>query len=311
MLVHGSMRIVIVGGTGFIGTHLVEQCVARGDQVTLLVRNLGTGQKKFPPVFFPTVNLVEYTPLSLGPWQSQLKGADAVVNLAGASIAGRRWTVSVKQEILRSRVDTTKVLVQAIQQASPPPKVLINASAIGYYGTDPDKNFDEYSFAGTGFLAEVCKQWEAVADLATEVTRVVKVRIGVVLGYGGALARILPIFQAGAGGVIGSGKQWFSWIHRSDIAKLILWAIAKTDITGVVNGTAPNPVTNGEFTKALAEVLKCPAVLPVPGIALQVLFGESASVLLEGQKVIPRKALLNGFQFDYPDIYSALRQILT
>jgi uncharacterized protein (TIGR01777 family) len=304
------MRIVITGGTGFVGTHLVEQCMARGYGVTLLVRNLSSAQRRFPPAFFPSLQLVAYTPLQLGAWQECLNGADALVNLAGATIAGRRWTDKVKREIVSSRVDTTKVLVQAIAHLSQPPKVLVSASAIGYYGTDPDKTFDEYSFAGKGFLAQVCQDWEAAADGAVGLTRVIKLRIGIVLGYGGALAKILPIFQAGAGGTIASGQQWFSWIHRTDLVRLILWSITRSELVGVVNGTAPHPVTNRELTSALASVLKCPAFLPVPAIALQVLFGEASELLLKGQRVVPQKALLNGFNFDYPEITGALSQIL-
>lgn len=305
------MPLAIIGGTGFIGTHLVEQAVAQGQQVILLARDKAKAERLFPPVFFPQVDCVAYDPYQVGSWAKALSGCTAVVNLAGASIAGRRWTSAVKSEIRRSRVETTKVLMQALQTLDQLPAVLVNASAIGFYGSDPDKTFDEYSFAGNGFLADVCQGWEQAVDMGLPASmRSVKVRIGVVLGLGGALSKILPIFQAGAGGTIGSGQQWFSWIHRSDIVRLILWSIDNPAIKGVVNGTAPQPVTNGEFTVALSQVLGCPAFLPVPAIALQVLFGEAASVILEGQRVIPQKAQLNGFQFLYPDITSALGEII-
>jgi uncharacterized protein (TIGR01777 family) len=305
------MTLAITGGTGFIGTHLVEYALSQGRQVILLARDKSKAERLFPPVFFPKVTCVTYDPYQMGEWVQALAGCEAVVNLAGASIAGRRWTRAVKAEIRRSRVETTKVLVQALQTLDQPPPVLVNASAIGFYGSDANKTFDEYSFAGNGFLADVCQGWEQAVDVGLPSTvRAVKVRIGVVLGYGGALARILPIFQAGAGGVIGSGKQWFSWIHRSDLVRLILWSIDNPAIKGVVNGTAPQPVTNAEFTTALAQVLGRPAFLPVPALALQVLLGESASVILEGQRVIPQKAQLNGFQFLYPDIVSALQEII-
>jgi len=300
------MAIAVIGGTGFIGTRLVEQLTAQGEQVILLSRHPDSACRKFPKVFFPQVQITGYDN-----WSEMLADCRAVVNLAGSSIAGRRWTAQVKQDIRDSRVLTTRKLAEALKQTSPRPAVVVNASAIGYYGTDLNKTFDEYSFAGSGFLAEVCQAWEKEAEaIANLGIRLVKLRIGVVLGYGGALARILPIFRAGAGGVIGSGKQWFSWVHRDDLVNLILFAIAKPELQGAVNGTAPEPVTNAEFTKALAEVLSCPAFLPVPAIALQLLFGEAASIILEGQRVLPLKAQTNGFQFTYPDIRSALKQIL-
>jgi len=300
------MAIAVMGGTGFIGTRLVEQLAAQGEEIKLFSRDPHRASRKFPKVFFPQVQVAGYDN-----WKEELADCRAVVNLAGASVAGRRWTRQVKQEILDSRVQTTKRLAETLKQVSSRPTVVINASAIGYYGTDPHKTFDEYSFAGRGFLAEVCQAWEKEAEVIADLgIRLVKLRIGVVLGYGGALARILPIFRAGAGGVIGSGKQWFSWIHRDDLVRLISFAIANPNLQGAVNGTAPEPVTNAEFTKVLAEVLSCPAFLPVPAIALQLLYGESASIILEGQKVLPLKAQSNGFQFTYPDIRSALKQIL-
>lgn len=300
------MAIAVIGGTGFIGTRLVEQLTAQGEQVILISRYPDSACRKFPKVFFPKVQIAGYDN-----WSEMLADCRAVVNLAGSSIAGRRWTAQVKQDILNSRVLTTRKLAEALKHTSPRPAVVVNASAIGYYGTDLQKTFDEYSFAGSGFLAEVCQAWEKEAEaIANLGIRLVKLRIGVVLGYGGALARILPIFRAGVGGIIGSGKQWFSWVHRDDLVNLILFAIANPNLQGAVNGTVPEPVTNAEFTEALAEVLSCPAFLPVPAIALQVLFGEAASIILEGQKVLPLKAQTNGFQFTYPDIRSALKQIL-
>ncbi len=284
----------------------MEQLTAQGEQVILISRHPDSACRRFPKVFFPKVQIVGYDN-----WSEMLADCRAVVNLAGASIAGRRWTAQVKQDILNSRVLTTRKLAEALKQTTSRPAVVINASAIGYYGTDLQKTFDESSFAGSGFLAEVCQAWEKEAEaIANLGIRLVKLRIGVVLGYGGALARILPIFRAGAGGIIGSGKQWFSWVHRDDLVNLILFAIAKPDLQGAINGTAPETVTNAEFTKALAEALSCPAFLPVPAIALQLLFGEAASIILEGQRVLPLKAQTNGFQFTYPDIRSALKQIL-
>jgi uncharacterized protein len=305
------MRVVVTGATGFVGVRLVEQLHFLGNQVVMLVRDPVKALRQFPKEYFPKVDIVGYTPLELGAWTSVISGSDAIINLAGAPIVDQRWSESRKQEIIQSRAGTTKVLVSAIQAAAVKPKVLVSGSAIGYYGSDPAKTFDEYSYAGQDFLAEVCQAWEAAAEPVTDVgVRLVKLRTGIVLAYGGTLAKLLPIFKLGVGGKIGSGDQWFSWIHRDDLVSLILFAIANSQIVGVVNGTAPNPVTNDQLTKTLAKVIDRPAFLPVPASALLILLGESASVILGGQKVLPQKATINRFAFAYPDLESALRQIL-
>ncbi|CAN1212833.1 TIGR01777 family oxidoreductase [Tumidithrix helvetica PCC 7403] len=305
------MRVIVTGATGFVGVRLVEQLHSLGNQVVVLARNPEKATRQFPKEFFSNVEIVGYTPLKLGAWTSALSGCDAVVNLAGTSIVGQRWSEQRKQEIIESRAGTTKILVEAIQAAAVKPKVLVSGSAIGYYGSDETQSFDEYSFAGQGFLAEVCQAWEAAADPVTNFgVRLVKLRIGIVLAYGGTLGKILPLFQLGIGGKIGSGKQWFSWIHRDDLVSLILFTIANSQIVGVLNATAPNPVTNEELTKTLAKVVGRPALLPVPAAALLILLGESATLILGGQKVLPQKATLNRFSFTYPDLESALRQIL-
>jgi uncharacterized protein len=305
------MRVVVTGATGFVGVRLVEQLHFLGNQVVMLVRDPAKALRQFPKEYFPKVDIVGYTPLELGAWTSVISGSDAIINLAGAPIVDQRWSESRKQEIIQSRAGTTKVLVSAIQAAAVKPKVLVSGSAIGYYGSDPVQAFDEYSYAGQDFLAEVCQAWEAAAEPVTDVgVRLVKLRTGIVLAYGGTLAKLLPIFKLGVGGKIGSGDQWFSWIHRDDLVSLILFAIANSQIVGVVNGTAPNPVTNDQLTKTLAKVIDRPAFFPVPASALLILLGESASVILGGQKVLPQKATINRFAFAYPDLESALRQIL-
>ncbi len=306
------MKIVVTGATGFVGTKLVERLQALGDRIVVLARDAQKANNQFPQASFPNVEVVGYNPFELGDWAKVISGSDAVVNLAGEPLAGVRWTDKRKQEIRDSRVLTTKVLVEAISQADVKPQVLISGSAIGYYGTSSDKTFDEYSNAGNDFLANICKYWEDTAESVMGLgVRLVKLRTGIVLGMGGAIAKMLPIFQVGGGGKLGSGKQWFSWIHLDDLVELIIYAIKTPDITGAINATAPNPVTNAEFTVSLAKAIKRPAFVPVPAAALVLVFGEAATVLLDGQRVVPHKAQINKFSFQYPDIDSALTQIFS
>jgi hypothetical protein len=304
------MKIVLTGATGFVGVKLVERLQALNHQIIVLARNAPKAASQFPKELFPNVEIISYDPLKLGDWAEAIAGSNAVINLAGEPLAGVRWTDKRKQEIRDSRILTTKILVQAIAKASVKPEVFISGSAIGFYGTSLDQSFDEYSDGGQDFLANVCKDWEAAADDVTNLgVRLVKLRTGIVLGMGGAIAKMLPIFQVGGGGKIGSGKQWFSWIHRDDLVSLILFALTNSQIVGVLNGTAPQPVTNEDFTIAFAKAIKRPAFLPVPAAALILLFGEGAIVLLDGQRVLPQKAKINKFVFSYPDIDSALEQI--
>lgn len=304
------MKIVVTGATGFVGVRLVERLQALGDRIIVLARNSPKASRQFPQETFPNVEVIGYTPFELGDWAKAISGCDAVINLAGEPLAGVRWTSKRKQEIRDSRVLTTQVLVEAIAKADVKPQVLISGSAIGYYGTSLNKEFDEYSYAGNDFLANVCKDWEAAAEGASNLgVRLVKLRTGIVLGMGGALAKMLPIFQVGGGGKIGSGKQWFSWIHLDDLVELIIYALKNADINGALNGTAPQPVTNEDFTVAFAKAIKRPALLPVPAAALILVFGEGATVLLDGQKVLPKKADLNKFAFKYPKIDLALNQL--
>ena len=305
------MKIVVTGATGFVGGKLVERLHALGDRIVVLARNSQKATRQFPQDIFPNVEVIGYTPFELGDWAKVISGSDAVINLAGEPLAGVRWTDKRKQEIRDSRILTTKVLVEAIAKADVKPQVLISGSAIGYYSTSLDKSFDEYSNAGDDFLANVCKDWEAAAEAVTSLgMRLVKLRTGIVLGMGGAIAKMLPIFQVGGGGKIGSGKQWFSWIHRDDLVELIIYALKNEQITGALNATAPKAVTNEDFTVAFAKAIKRPAFLPVPAAALILIFGEGATVLLDGQKVVPHKAEINKFTFHYPDIDAALAQIL-
>lgn len=305
------MRVVVAGATGFIGVRLVEQLHSLGHAAIVLARDPQKATRQFSKTNFSNVEVVGYTPTVAGEWGKIFSNCDAVVNLAGTPIFGQSWSKARKQEILQSRQLTTRQIVEAIKFASPKPQVLVNASAVGFYGTDLTKEFDENSLGGNDFLSGICKAWEAEADEASAVgVRVVKMRNGLVFGPGGFLGQILPIFKLGAGGKIGSGKQWLSWIHRDDLVNLIIFALTNTQIVGVVNGTAPNPVTNEEFTKVLAKAVNRPALLPVPALALQTLLGEASILALEGQKVLPKKAEMSQFQFEYPTIDLALAQIV-
>jgi uncharacterized protein (TIGR01777 family) len=245
---------------------------------------------------------------SVGDWAAALDGADAVVNLAGESIAGRRWSAPHKQRILDSRVLATRSLVAAIRQASLPPEVFVSGSAVGYYGPLGDEVVTEDHAPGSDFLARVCVVWEAEAAAAREIARTVMVRTGIVLTRdGGALPAMLPPFRVGAGGKVGSGRQYWPWIHLADWIDLIRFAIENKAVNGPLNATAPMPVTNAAFARALGRAMRRPAVMPAPAFALRILLGEMAdALLLGGQRVVPAKAERLGFQFAFRDVQSAL-----
>lgn len=301
------MKVAITGATGFVGSRLVERLQAQGHQPLILTRNRAAALRTFP-----TLEIVDYTPTESGAWQNAIAGCDAVVNLAGEPIGESRWTPKQKQEIFDSRKLGTQKIVEAIAQANPKPKVLINASAIGYYGTSETATFDETSPSGNDFLAEVCQAWEAQAQNVKDYgVRLVILRFGIVFGNGGALAKMLPAFKVFAGGPIGSGQQWLSWIHLDDLVNLIIEALTRPDIEGVLNATAPNPVRMSELSQALGDVLHRPSWLPVPDFALEVLLGEGAKVVLEGQQVLPKRTTNYGFEYQYPTLKPALEDILT
>lgn len=306
------MKVAIAGATGFVGSRLVEKLQAAGHQVVVLSRDAAKASRVFPASAYPNLEVVAYTPAESGDWQKSIAGCDAVVNLAGVPIAEERWTEARQQEILDSRRLTTAKLVEAIVNANPRPSVFVSASAIGYYGTSETAEFDETSLAGNDFLAAVCKDWEAAAQPAKNAgTRLAILRLGIVLGMGGALAKMLPPFKLFAGGPIGTGKQWFSWVHREDVVDLILYALQNSQVEGVLNATAPNPVRMNELCQTLGEVLKRPSWLPVPSFALELLLGDGAKVVLEGQKVLPKQTLASGFQYQYPTLKLALEEILS
>jgi len=305
------MKVAVTGATGFVGKRLVERLNADGHTVVVLTRSLDRGKQVFPASTFPNVEVVAYTPLESGEWQAVISGCDGVVNLAGEPIAEGRWTPQRKQAILDSRKIGTEKIVEAIAQANPKPSVLVNSSAVGYYGTSETTTFDENSPPADDFLAQVCKAWEAAASKVKESgTRLVILRTGIVLGMGGAIAKMLPPFQLFAGGPLGSGRQWVSWIHREDLVNLILSALTQPNLEGVLNATAPNPVRMAELCNTLGEVLNRPSWLPVPDFALEALLGDAAIVVLEGQKVLPKQTQASGFNYQYPLVKQALQEII-
>lgn len=305
------MKIAVTGATGFVGHRLVEKLQEQQHDIVVFTRNATNARTVFPDSTFPNVEIVAYTPTRSGPWQATIAGCDGVVNLAGEPIAEGRWTAKRKQEIIESRQIGTEKVVEAIAQASRKPSVLINSSAIGYYGTSETATFDETSPSGSDFLAEVCQKWEAAAQKVTASgTRLVIIRSGIVLGMGGAIAKMYTPFQFFAGGPIGSGQQWVSWIHLDDLVSIILQALSDSTVCGVLNGTAPNPVRMGEFCREMGAVMNRPSWLPVPSFALEALLGDGAQVVLTGQQVLPKQTLATGFTYQYAAIAPALKDIL-
>lgn len=305
------MRIAITGATGFIGTRLVERLHAEGHDILVLTRDVEQGRRCFAVASFPQVTIIAYTPLESGKWQRSISGCNGVVNLAGAPIAEGRWTPERQQIILDSRKVGTEKIVEAIAQAEAKPSVLVNSSAIGYYGTSETAMFDETSPAGDDFLASVCQAWEAAAQSVKQTgTRLVILRTGIVLEMGGAVEKMLLPFKLFAGGPLGTGRQWFSWVHREDVVNLIMRSLVLPTMEGVYNATAPNPVRMAEFCRVLGDVLNRPSWLPVPEFALEALLGSAAQVVLEGQRVFPKRTLEAEFNYQYPTVKPALESFL-
>ncbi|MCZ2154896.1 MAG: TIGR01777 family oxidoreductase [Bryobacterales bacterium] len=298
------MQVTISGGTGFIGGRVIAQLLPAGVRVNLLTRQLRAG---LPQGVAPYL----WDPAREAAPAESLAGSEAVIHLMGESVA-QCWTPEIKRRIRESRVLSTRNLVDAIAASEARPPMLISASAVGYYGARGDEWLDEKSAPGKDFLAEVCQEWETEAMRASEFgVRVLRLRIGMVLGAeGGALARMLPPFRFGVGGRIGSGEQWMSWIHASDLVGMMLFALRYPHIEGVWNAVSPNPVTNAEFTQTLARILKRPALMPVPEFALKLLFGEGRSVMLASQRVKPAAAEEAGYRFQYGGLHAALRHLL-
>jgi len=297
------MNITISGASGFIGRRLLKVLGGAGHRLHVLSRHAGANMPN-------GIRLSVWDPLKEAPPRESLEGADAVIHLAGEPVA-QRWTAEAKRRIHESRVAGTRRLVEALAALPRRPGVLVSASAVGYYGSRGEELLDESSPPGSGFLPEVCVAWEKEAEAASSLgMRVAVIRVGVVLDpRGGALARMLPPFRLGLGGPLGSGRQWMSWIHLSDLAELFQFA-AEKPISGVWNGVAPFPVANREFTRELARALHRPAWFPVPALALKALFGEMAGVLLASQRAIPRAAEAAGFRFRFPPLRAALTDLI-
>ncbi|PZO21243.1 MAG: TIGR01777 family protein [Leptolyngbya foveolarum] len=308
------MKIAVTGATGLVGTRLVERLIDEGHDVRVFTRSVEKARRVFAaPKYKQSVEYVAYTPTESGDWQKEMSGCDRAINLAGEPIS-ERWTAERKQRILNSRKLGTQKLVEAIVQAEPKPTALISGSAIGFYGTSESAEFFETSEpAENDFLSQVCQAWEAEANKAKDAgVRVAIIRTGIVLGDGGgAIAKMLTPFKLYAGGPIGSGRQWFSWIHIDDLVNLFIQALLDTSMHGVYNGTAPNPLRMKEFCETLGEVLDRPSWLPVPDFAIEALLGDGAVVVLKGQKVLPERTQASGFSFEYDEAKEAIKQVVS
>ncbi len=300
--VNQQMRILVTGATGFIGRRLLS----RLDRAVVLTRNIERAKEQLAGC---NVSVFGWDPASEPAPPEAFHDVDAVIHLAGDPVANGRWRKEKKARIRDSRVQGTRNLVATLADLSAKPKVLVSASAVGFYGTRGDEELDEASPAGNDFLADVCFHWEAEARKAEAVgIRVVMPRVGMVLGKeGGALSKMLRPFKMCVGGRLGNGRQWWPWIHANDMVNLILFAVENDGLAGPVNGTSPNPVTNREFTKTLARVLRRPAIFPMPRFMLRALFGEFGGVLMTSQRALPSAVLDAGFSFEYPLLEEALR----
>ncbi len=298
-----AMKILVTGSHGVIGQALIDVLTARGDRVVRLLR--GPSRPASPePAWDPVAGRID---------ENRLEGFDAAIHLAGENLAAGRWTPARKARIRDSRIEGTRLLAGALGRLSRPPRTLLSASAVGYYGDRGEEIVQEETPPGTGFLAEVCRQWEAAADPARRAgIRVVHLRTGLVLSSrGGMLSRILPVFRLGLGGRLGSGRQYMSWIAIEDVCGAALHLLARETVSGPINVVAPHPVTNREFTAALGRVLSRPAVCAVPVPALRLALGEMAGELLTSIRAEPARLLGSGYVFRRPDVEGALRALLT
>ena len=301
------MKVLVTGATGFIGNQLLIQFKDKNVDLVVLTRNPKTAGVRLPvdsQILSWNLNSSDLSP-------EKMEGIDAVVHLAGAGVADKRWSDKRKREIRESRISSTRQLVDAFSKLETKPKVFVSASAIGIYGDRGDEILDENSDMGQDFLSHVCQDWEQEALKAESLgIRTVCLRTGIVLGNdGGALKRMLPPFRLGLGGPLGDGKQWMSWIHVRDLAKLAIHCIETQTVRGSVNAVSPNPETNSGFTKKLAKELGRPAFFPVPAFGLKLALGELSSLLLGSQRVSSKKAVDSGFKFMYPNLETALKAI--
>jgi uncharacterized protein (TIGR01777 family) len=306
------MRVVVAGGTGLIGRRLVAALVERGDEVSLLARSSRSARTANLPA---AVRLVEADVTTAGPWQASLSECDAVVNLVGENVFTHAWTDDYKRRLRSSRVDSTQRIAEALAQAPRRPdgseRVWVNGSAIGYYGERGETECTEATPAGDDFLAKLCIDWEAATTPAAEAgVRVVLMRTGVVLDRaGGALPKLDFPIKLFLGGPIGPGTQWTSWIHHADMVGLILFALDQTSLAGPVNATAPHPARNRQLVAEIGRVLRRPIWLPAPSFALRLLLGERAKVVLASQRVLPSRALTQGYRFRFPELGPAIEDL--
>jgi uncharacterized protein len=301
------MRVTVTGATGLIGTRLVAALARRGDEVTVLSRDPARARERLGS----GIDAVAWDPLGEPAPSTALAGRDGVVNFAGEPVA-QRWSAEAKERIRTSREVGTANLVAGLRSADPRPRVLVSASAVGYYGPRGDEEVTEAEPPGDDFLAQVCVAWERAAQAAAKLgARVAVVRTGVVLDpAGGALAKMLPPFRAGVGGPVAGGRQWMPWIHVDDLVGLYLAALDRADWSGPLNGSAPWPATNGDFSKALGRALHRPALAPVPRFALRALYGEMEQIVTTGQRAVPQRPLALGYVFAHPELDEALRSAL-
>lgn len=297
--------ILIAGANGFIGTSLCRALAEQGQSLTAVARDPVRASASLPK----GTRVVAWSSPDLA---KAVGEAETLINLAGSSVVGKRWTPAYKQELRDSRIDATRKIVEAMVAGGGRGQTLINASAVGYYGDTGDLTVTEETPPGKDFLSDLCVAWEAEARKAEAAgSRVVLLRTGVVLGEGGALKQMLLPFKLGIGGPVGSGRQWMPWVHRDDVAGAVQWVIAQKDLRGPINVSTPNPVTNREFARTLGKVLHRPAVMPVPGFALKLMFGEFAEALLTGQRQLPKALQASGYTWKYPLLERALQSILT
>jgi uncharacterized protein (TIGR01777 family) len=298
------MKVVVAGGSGFIGTPLVRGLLARGDEVAVLSRN---------PAKVKAGRGVAWDARSQGPWSNDAASADVVINLTGESIGEGRWTRARKRLLVDSRIDSTRALVEAMRAAPARKRTFVNASAVGYYGDRDEETLDENATRGEGFLADLVERWEGEAHRADDIARVILPRFGVVFGSGGGvLARMTLPFRFGAGGPVGSGRQWTAWVDQDDLIRFITWLVDQPAARGVYNATSPQPARNRDVANAIGRVLHRPSLMPAPSFALRIALGQMADeLLLVSQRVVPTRAVRERFAFQRPDVESSLRAALT
>jgi uncharacterized protein len=301
------VRVIITGGSGFIGQALTEELRAAGHEVIVLSRDPARASGGMPGVRFE-----RWDTRTAEGWGYLVNAESAIINLAGENLSAGRWTDDLKRRVLSSRIDAGRAVVQAVADAAEKPRVVIQSSAVGYYGIRRDEDTTEESAPGNDFLANVCVKWEsATAPVEKHGVRRAIIRTGIPLSpVGGVLARFLLPFRFFVGGPLGSGRQPFPWIHMADQIAAIRFLLENDKASGPFNLSAPNPATNAEFARALGRAMGRPALMPVPSIALRIMFGEMASVILDGQRVVPRRLLESGFTFRFPDLEPALRDLL-